>query len=91
MTIADRVAADEARRRRATPSESEAAACDRRPAYADIEHLTGRLPPTERAAVVLRYGYDLGYEQIAAVLAFSVEAARQVASSGIRRLRREPA
>ena len=26
------------------------------------------LPPTERAAVVLRYGYDLDYEQIGAVL-----------------------
>src|SRR5215467_13833063 len=35
-----------------------------RPVYAEIEHLTGELPPKERAAVVLRYGYDLPYEQI---------------------------
>ena len=31
----------------------------RRPAYAELEHLADELPPTERAAVVLRYGYDL--------------------------------
>src|SRR5436853_769242 len=30
----------------------------RRPAFTELEHLTGDLPPKERAAVVLRYGYD---------------------------------
>src|SRR3954469_14990659 len=40
----------------------------RRPAFTELEHLTGHLPPKERAAVVLRYGYDLPYDQIGAAL-----------------------
>jgi RNA polymerase sigma factor (sigma-70 family) len=58
------------------------------PAYQELEHLTGELPPTERAAVVLRYGYDLPYAEIGAVLGSSEVAARAAASSGVRRLRR---
>jgi RNA polymerase sigma factor (sigma-70 family) len=58
------------------------------PAYEELAELTGGLPPTERRAVVLRYGYDLPYETIAAALDSSPEAARQAASSGVRRLRR---
>ena len=61
----------------------------RRPAYLELEHLTDGLPPTERAAVVLRYGYDLPYGEIAEALGSSEEAARAAASSGVRRLRRE--
>ena len=53
----------------------------------ELEHLTDDLPPTERAAVVLRYGYDLPYTQIADALGSSEEAARAAASSGVRRLR----
>jgi DNA-directed RNA polymerase specialized sigma24 family protein len=49
--------------------------------------LTKSLPPKERAAVVLRYGYDLSYPEIGAALGSSAEAARQAASSGVRRLR----
>src|SRR5439155_11696612 len=60
----------------------------RRPAFRELEHLTGALPPTERAAVVLRYGYDLPYAEIGAALGSSEEAARAAASSGVRRLRR---
>jgi RNA polymerase sigma factor (sigma-70 family) len=60
----------------------------RRPAFEELEHLTGGLPPKERAAVVLRYGYDLPYDQIGAALGSSEEAARAAASSGVRRLRR---
>jgi RNA polymerase sigma factor (sigma-70 family) len=56
--------------------------------YAELEPLTESLPPTERAAVVLRYGYDLGYAQIGAALGSSEGAARAAASSGVRRLRR---
>ncbi len=48
----------------------------------------GELPPKERAAVVLRYGYDLPYDEIGAALGSSEEAARAAASSGVRRLRR---
>jgi len=59
-----------------------------RPVYAQLEHLTDELPPKERAAVVLRYGYDLPYDEIGAALGSSEEAARAAASSGVRRLRR---
>lgn len=59
-----------------------------RDAFRELEHLTGELPPTERAAVVLRYGYDLPYADIAAALGSSEDAARAAASSGVRRLRR---
>lgn len=91
FTIATRVAIDHHRRRvpvatgvvePAETSEQEL------PAYAEIEHLTAELPPTERAAVVLRYAYDLPYAAIARALGSSEDAARQAASSGVRRLRR---
>jgi RNA polymerase sigma factor (sigma-70 family) len=89
FTIATRVAVDE--RRKATPvvEPPEVAIRDERPAYAELEHLAGTLPPTERAAVVLRYGYDLSYDDIGAALGSSSEAARAAASSGVRRLRRK--
>ena len=35
-----------------------------------------------------RYGYDLAYDDIAVALGSSAEAARQAASSGVRRLRK---
>jgi RNA polymerase sigma factor (sigma-70 family) len=58
------------------------------PAYEELEPLTATLPPTERAAVVLRYGYDLTYAAIGDALGSSEDAARAAASSGVRRLRR---
>jgi RNA polymerase sigma factor (sigma-70 family) len=88
FTIATNVALDERRRRRPVGEPVEIAVGDSRPAYAELEHLAGELPPTERAAVVLRYGYDLSYDDIGAALGSSPEAARQAASSGVRRLRR---
>ncbi len=96
LTIAERIAIDEYRKPSNTsahehmeleleaPPEPEAA-------YAELADLTDRLPPTERAAVVLRYGYDLPYDQIGRALGSSEEAARQAASSGVRRLRKEGA
>jgi DNA-directed RNA polymerase specialized sigma24 family protein len=62
---------------------------DARPAYAELEHLAADLPAKERAAVVLRYGYELEYADIAAALGSSEEAARQAASTGVRRLRKK--
>ena len=62
---------------------------DERPAYEQLDDLTRGLPPTERAAVVLRYGYDLAYDEIGMALGSNAEAARQAASSGVRRLRRK--
>jgi RNA polymerase sigma factor (sigma-70 family) len=90
-TIAGRVAIDAARAeaRRPPMLDGEPAATDARPAYAQLEHLASALPPTERAAVVLRYGYDLDYSEIGSALGSSAEAARQAASSGVRRLRRK--
>ena len=94
FTIATHVALDELRARRpvsgvedelATGSEAAELA---RPVYRQLEHLTDGLPPKERAAVVLRYGYDLPYAEIGAALGSSEEAARAAASSGVRRLRR---
>jgi RNA polymerase sigma-70 factor (ECF subfamily) len=92
FTIATRVAFDQRARdgRRASNTvllETEGAP-DSLPAYADLEELTADLPPTERAAVVLRYGYDLDYDSIGTALGSNEDAARQAASSGVRRLRR---
>jgi len=89
LTIAGRIAIDELRRRREGTELPDPGALDAQPAYAQLADVTGELPPTERAAVVLRYGYDLGYDQIAAALGSSEVAARQAASSGVRRLRRK--
>ena len=89
LTIATRVAIDAQRRAGEAPAEvPEVPHEDGRPAYEELAFLTDTLPPKERAAVVLRYGYDLDYDQIAAALDSSEDAARQAASSGVRRLRR---
>ena len=89
LTIASRVAIDTHRRAGEPAVElPELVHADDRPAYEELAALTDVLPSKERAAVVLRYGYDLDYEQIAAVLDSSPDAARQAASSGVRRLRR---
>ena len=89
LTIASRVAVDVHRRTRPSGELPELAHEDERPVYEDLGELTDGLPPKERAAVVLRYGYDLTYDQIAAALDSSPEAARQAASTGVRRLRKE--
>jgi RNA polymerase sigma factor (sigma-70 family) len=91
FTIATRVAMDELRAAgRWTPeAELDGEPVESgRPVYAQLEHLTDELPPKERAAVVLRYGYDLPYAEIGEALGSSEEAARAAASSGVRRLRR---
>lgn len=88
-TIAANVATDDGRRPQAAAELPELATADSRPAYEELDHLAGTLPPTERAAVVLRYGYDLTYDEIGAALGSTAEAARQAASSGVRRLRRK--
>jgi RNA polymerase sigma factor (sigma-70 family) len=87
FTIASRIAIDESRSRRPRGELPEIAAEDGLPPHAELGPLTDELPPKERAAVVLRYGFDLPYDDIAAALGSSEEAARQAASSGVRRLR----
>src|SRR5213082_920435 len=90
FTIATRVAMDDLRAKPVVAHDGVDFAGGEleRPAFRELEHLTGELPPAERAAVVLRYGYDLPYAQIADALGSSEEAARAAASSGVRRLRR---
>jgi RNA polymerase sigma factor (sigma-70 family) len=88
LTIAQNVALDTLRRSKPTTELVDAGAEDGRPPYEDLAELTDGLPPKERAAVVLRYGYDLTYDQIAAALGSSSDAARQATSTGVRRLRR---
>ena len=89
FTIATNVAMDELRVEAAAGRETASRRSElERDAFRELEHLTTGLPPTERAAVVLRYGYDLPYAQIADALGSSEEAARAAASSGVRRLRR---
>jgi RNA polymerase sigma factor (sigma-70 family) len=88
LTIAKHVALDTLRRTRPTSELVEEAVEDSRPAYTELSDLTDGLAPKEKAAVVLRYGYDLSYEQIAAALGSSPDAARQAASTGVRRMRR---
>ena len=88
LTIAKNVAVDTLRRTRPTTELLEQGVDDSRPAYAELSELTAGLGPKERVAVVLRYGYDLSYDEIAAALDSSPDAARQAASTGVRRLRR---
>jgi RNA polymerase sigma factor (sigma-70 family) len=88
LTIARNVATDTLRRTRPAGELEDPAIEDERPAFEELAPLTDGLPPKERAAVVLRYGYDLSYDQIAAALGSSEDAARQAASTGVRRLRR---
>ena len=88
LTIAARLVIDSGRRAKPVSHKlPELPVEDGRPAYAQIEHLADDLPPTERSALVLRYAYDLSYDDIAVALNSTPEAARQAASSGVRRLR----
>jgi RNA polymerase sigma factor (sigma-70 family) len=89
LTIATNAVIDAARRERPTAElVVEPGGEDERPAIEDLAPFTGGLPPKERAAVVLRYGYDLDYDTIGAALGSNEQAARQAASAGVRRLRK---
>ena len=89
LTIAERVSIDSFRRLRPVTDVPDLETIDERPPYEELLDLTSDLPPKERAAVILRYGYDLPYDLIGSALGSSTEAARQAASSGVRRLRRK--
>ena len=89
LTIAGRIVLDDVRRRRPQGELPELETEDERPAFEELAPLTEQLPPKERAAVVLRYGYDLSYDEIGAALGSTESAARQAASAGVRRLRKE--
>jgi RNA polymerase sigma factor (sigma-70 family) len=89
LTIATRIVLDDVRKRRPQGELPELGREDGRPAFEELAPLTDELPPKERAAVVLRYGYDLEYDEIGAALGSNETAARQAASAGVRRLRKE--
>jgi RNA polymerase sigma factor (sigma-70 family) len=89
LTIANRIVLDHARRSRPQGELPELVSEDGRPAFEELAPLTEGLPPKERAAVVLRYGYDLAYDEIGSALGSNEAAARQAASAGVRRLRKE--
>ena len=89
FTIASRVVVDDVRRRRPQEELPELPTEDGLPAYEELAPLTDALPPKERAAVVLRYGYGLDYDDIGIALGSTESAARQAASAGVRRLRKE--
>jgi RNA polymerase sigma factor (sigma-70 family) len=90
LTIARNVALDALRRDRVNSAEvPDLESVDELLPYEELKRLTAELPQKERAAVFLRYGYDLSYDDIGAALGSSKEAARQAASSGVRRLRRK--
>ena len=95
LTIASRIVLDDVRRRR-PPTTSDIEELPELvddnghlPPFEELAPLTEGLPPKERAAVVLRYGYDLAYDEIGAALGSTEAAARQAASAGVRRLRKE--
>jgi RNA polymerase sigma factor (sigma-70 family) len=48
-----------------------------------------RLPPKQRAAILLRYAGDLTHAEVAAALGCSEEAARRSAHEGLKKLRND--
>ena len=89
FTIAQNVALDQLRRRvEVGDAVPDLETVDEPLPHEELRRLTNDLPPKERAAVVLRYGYDLSYTDIGSALGSSADAARQAASAGVRRLRR---
>ena len=90
LAIARNVAVDVLRKRRVTSADvPDLESVDEPLPYEELRRLTAELPEKERAAVFLRYGYDLSYDDIGAALGSSSDAARQATSSGVRRLRRK--
>jgi RNA polymerase sigma factor (sigma-70 family) len=61
LTIASRIVLDDVRRQKPEGELPELVTEENwSPAFEELAPLTEGLPPKERAAVVLRYGYDLG-------------------------------
>jgi RNA polymerase sigma factor (sigma-70 family) len=93
MTIAHRKALDHhrARARNAIPVEDvpEVATYDAPLRDADTWSRVHRLPPKQRAAVLLRYAGDLTHAEVAVALDCSEEAARRSAHEGLKKLREE--
>jgi RNA polymerase sigma factor (sigma-70 family) len=93
MTIAHHKALDHhrARARQAIPVEElpEIAVHDAPPRDAGTWARVSRLPPKQRAAILLRYAGDLTHAEVAAALGCSEEAARRSAHEGLKKLRND--
>ncbi|MGH2909657.1 MAG: SigE family RNA polymerase sigma factor, partial [Solirubrobacteraceae bacterium] len=74
---------------REPPDEDAARAFDDVPVRAELLVALGRLPPRQRAVLVLRYLEDLSEAQVADALACSVGTVKSSASRGLRRLQDE--
>jgi len=92
LTIARRKAIDHRRARARRPEPR--SELPEQPVYDYVDHgapelwaAVGELPPKQRAAVALRFASDLAYEDVAAALDCSVEAARRSVHEGLKRLR----
>ncbi len=94
FTVAHRKAIDHARRRqRMVPvddvPETPAAPILDEARDDGLWELVRRLPPKQRTAIALRFVVDAGYDQIAASMDTSEEAARRNVHEGLKRLRLE--
>jgi RNA polymerase sigma factor (sigma-70 family) len=91
LRIASRTAIDHHRRRRRgadlTPSPPDRAVDDPEPLDDGLRDAVTALPMKQRVAVVLRHVLDRPYDEIAAVLGCSQEAARANVSAGLKALR----
>ena len=93
MTIAHRKAMDHHRatKRDAIPVQDvpEVPSYDDPPRDDETWARVHRLPPKQRAAVLLRYAGDLSHAEVATALSCSEEAARRSAHEGLKKLREE--
>jgi RNA polymerase sigma factor (sigma-70 family) len=94
LTIAHRKAIDHARRQRRVPAPiaevpDGAAAAPQSSADDVLWRRVRELPPKQRTALALRYVADAAYDQIAAAMDTSEDAARQNVHEGLKRLRLE--
>src|SRR4029453_5202197 len=84
LAIAHNVAIDALRKHRVTSAEvPDLESVDEPLPYEELRRLTARLPRKERAAVFLRHGYALSYEDIGSALGSPAEAARQARAPGV--------
>jgi RNA polymerase sigma-70 factor (sigma-E family) len=77
---------DEAAALAAIPDESSARSLHAVGVRAELIEALGRLPPRQRAVLVLRYFEDLGEAQVAELLGCSVGTVKSTASRGLTRL-----
>ncbi|HUE27737.1 MAG TPA: RNA polymerase sigma factor [Solirubrobacteraceae bacterium] len=93
FTIAHRKAIDHLRRRRRGPTPvadvPDGASATLAPADDELWIRVRALPPKQRTAVALRYVVDAAYDQIAAAMDTSEDAARRSVHEGLKRLRLE--